>query len=113
MKEPCEVGCVLKTEVARKPQLEWTNVWSVAIRALGKNFLVEDHRVSLDQDGLLVTHVTRNFGVPALKRKMCPLIVIEGRGCPAIRIVAINAGSLTNFCKLARVGVFVTILANL
>ena len=50
----------------------------MAIRALGENFFVEDQRISLDQDGLFVTHVTGNIGVPALKRKMCPLIVVEG-----------------------------------
>jgi hypothetical protein len=65
-------------EAVRKPELEWTNVWPVAIRTLGENPLVEDHRISLDQDGLFVTHVTGNFGVPALKRKMCPRVVIEG-----------------------------------
>lgn len=69
---------IFESEAARKPELQWTNVWPVAIRALGKNFLVEDHRISFDQDDLFVTHVTSNFGVPALKRKMCPRVVIEG-----------------------------------
>jgi hypothetical protein len=50
----------------------------MAVRAFGENFLVEDHRISLDQDSLFVTHVTSNFGMAPLKRKMCPLIVIEG-----------------------------------
>ena len=50
----------------------------MAIRALGENFFVEDHRIALDQDALLVAYVTRNFGVAALKREMCPGVVIEG-----------------------------------
>jgi hypothetical protein len=69
---------VLERGVGWKSRLEWPNVWPVAIRAFGENFLVEDHRISLNQDGLFVTHVTSNFGVAPLKRKMCPLIVIEG-----------------------------------
>ena len=49
----------------------------MAIRALGENFLVEDHGLSFNQDTLFVTHVTSHVGVSALKREMCPLIVIE------------------------------------
>ena len=69
---------VLERGVGWKSRLEWPNVWPVAIRAFGKNFLVEDHRISADQDRLFVTHVTGNFGMAPLKRKVCPRVVIEG-----------------------------------
>ena len=59
-------------------KLERTHVWPVAVRALGKNLLVKDHRISLDQSRLFVTLVARNVGVPALKREMSARIVIEG-----------------------------------
>ena len=68
----------MESEFARKRELELTNVWPVAIRALGKDFLVEDHGFSFDQGRLFVTHITSNVGVPALKGKMCPRVVIEG-----------------------------------
>jgi hypothetical protein len=67
----------MESEAVRNRNLEWTNVWPVAIRAFAKNFLVEDHRISLDQDRLLMTHVTSDVGVPALKGKMCPGVVIK------------------------------------
>jgi hypothetical protein len=51
--------------------------------------------------------------MPALKRKMCPPIVIEHGGHPALRIMAIRARGLAGFRKLARVGVLVAILTNL
>jgi hypothetical protein len=69
---------ILEGQAIRKPELKRTNVWPVAIHALGEYPLVEDHRISLDQDSLFVTHVTCYFGVPALKRKMRPRVVIEG-----------------------------------
>ena len=65
-------------------KLEWTHVWPVAIRAFGKNLLVKDHGISIDQGRLFVTLVTRNVGVPALKREMSARIVIEDRGLPAL-----------------------------
>lgn len=107
------MAAIFENEVARKSELEWTNVWPVAIRALGKNLLVEDHRISFDQSRLFVTQVASNLGVPALKRKMCPRVVIEGGGHPTLRTVAIRARSLTSLCKLARVSVLVTIPTNL
>ena len=68
---------ILESKDVQKPELEWTHVWPVAIRALGKNFLVEDHRFSFDQDRLFVTRVASNIGMPTLEREMRARIVIE------------------------------------
>jgi len=68
---------IFESKDVGKPELEWAHVWPVAIRALGKDFLVEDHRFSFDQDCLFVTLVTSYIGMPALEREMRAGIVIE------------------------------------
>lgn len=85
----------------------------MTISAFRRHLLVNDHRFFFDEDDVFVTLVTLNFGVPALKRKMRPRVVIENRRHPTLRIVAIGAGSFPGLCKLAAVSIFVTVLTNL
>jgi hypothetical protein len=75
--------------------------------------LVNDHGFFFDEDDVFVTLVTLNFGVPALKWKVRPRVVIENRGHPTLRIVAIGARRFPSLRKLTAVSVFVTVLTNL
>jgi len=53
-------------------------IWAVAVGAFRGRLLVNNHGLVFDQYRLLVTLVASDVGVPALKRKMCPRVVIEG-----------------------------------
>jgi len=57
--------------------------------------------------------ITSHVCVASLQWEMGPRVVVEGRGNPALCIVAIRAGRLPGLRKLACVGIFVTILTNL
>lgn len=60
-----------------------------------------------------MTLAARNIRVAPLQWEMGPRVVVESRGNPALRIVAIRASGLRGLRKLACMRIFVTILANL
>lgn len=87
-------------------------VRSVAIGAFGEDLLVQKHRLSIHQLCLNVTFVTGNARVAAGKRQM-GAVVVEDRGSPPLRVVAIGTRRLAGFRKLPGMGVFVTVLTDL
>lgn len=85
----------------------------MAIRTLRRRLLIKDDRFASNHACLRVTFVTRNSRMPSLQRKMRSRIVIKSRRNPPLRIMTIGTGRLAGFRKLARMGVFMAILANL
>lgn len=61
---------------------------------------------------LQVTFVASHSRVATLQWEMSPGVVVEGRGNPALRIVAIRTRRLSGLCKLAVMRVFMTILTD-
>jgi len=57
--------------------------------------------------------VASNACVPTLQGEMRPGVMVEGGGHPALRIVAVRTRSLPGLGKLAVMGIFVTIFADL
>jgi hypothetical protein len=85
----------------------------VTVSALRQNLFINNDGISLDKDCFFVTHVTSNFRVPTLERKVRPRVVIEDGGDPALRIMAIGTGGLSGSCKLSCMSILVTVLTNL
>ncbi len=74
---------------------------------------VDYHRLGVDRARLLMAFVASNACVPTLQGEMRPGVMVEGGGHPALRIVAVGTRSLPGLGKLAVMGIFVTIFADL
>ena len=85
----------------------------MAVRAFRGRLRINDHRSPIDQAGLRVALAAGHVCMFPSQGEAGPGIVVESRGNPALGIVAVGAGSLSNFRKLAGMGVFVAILTNL
>lgn len=86
----------------------------MAVDALGGSVLINHNGFVSDHFCLNVTFVTTHVGMAAGKRKVSASIVIERRGNPTLRIVAVGAMSLTVFGdELRIVGVLVASFALL
>ena len=93
--------------------LQWPDIWAVAICTLCWSGLIEQDLLAIRDLEVSVTCTTRDFGVATLQRKMGPFVMVEGRGNPALRIVAIQARCPSCLHELALVRVLVAILTNL
>jgi hypothetical protein len=85
----------------------------MAVRAFRRRLRIDDHWSPIDQAGLRVTLVAGHVCMFPSQGEARPRIVIESRGNPALGIVAVGTGSFSSLRKLAGMGVFVTVLANL
>ena len=74
---------------------------------------VDYHRLGVDRARLLMAFVASNACVPTLQGEMRPGVMVEGGGHPALRIVAVRTRCLPGLGKLAVMGIFVTIFADL
>lgn len=86
----------------------------MAIGTLRRRLLVDDHGLAIDHARmrLQMALVASDACVAALQGEMRPGVVVEGRGNPALRIVAVFTRCLPGLCELAVMSVFVTIFAN-
>lgn len=85
----------------------------MTIGTFGEDLLIDNDGIAVDENRFFVTHVTSNFGVPTLKRKMRARVVIKNRWDPALRIMTIGTGGLPGLCKLPCMSIFVTTLTIL
>ena len=72
-----QVQSIKESDDQQKNGLQRFHIWAVAVGALRGGLLVNNHGLVFDQYRLLVTLVASDVGVPALKWKMRPRIVIE------------------------------------
>ena len=94
-------------------RLEGFYIRTVAVRAFRRGLLINHHEALPNHSCLRVTFIASHICMAALQRKVCSRIVIKGRRHPALRLMAIRAGSLPGFCKLTGVDILVAIFANL
>lgn len=85
----------------------------MAVRTFRGCLRIDDHRSPFDQAGLRVALVAGHVCMFPSQGEARPGIVIKSRRNPALGIVAVGTGSLSSLRKLAGMGVFVTVLANL
>ena len=99
--------------VFRKLVLQRFNIRTVAIGTLRRRLFVDDHGLGVNHARLPMALVAGDAGVATLQGEMCPRVVVEGRGNPALRIVTVRTGRRPGLCELAVMSVLVTIFANL
>ena len=85
----------------------------MAIRTLRRRLFVDNHRLSVNHARLLMAFVASHARVAALQGKMRPGVMVKGGGHPALRIVAVRTRCLPGLGKLAVMGIFVAIFADL
>jgi len=85
----------------------------VTIRTLRRRLFVDNDRLGVNHARLLMAFVTSHAFVAALQGKMRPGVMVEGGRHPALRIVAVRTRCLPGLGKLAVMGIFVTIFADL
>ena len=56
----------------------------MTIGTFGENLLIDDDGIAIKENRFFVTHVTSNFGVPTLKRKMRTRVVIKDGWDPSL-----------------------------
>lgn len=104
---------IRKRKGCLKTDLETANAGTMTVGTFGEDLLVDNDRIAVNENRFFVTHVTSNFGVPALKRKVRARVMIKNGRNPALRIMTIRAGGLPGFCELPRMSIFVATLAIL
>jgi hypothetical protein len=86
---------------------------TVTIGAFRGCLFIDDEWLITDDAPWFVTLITRHVGVASRQWEMSLGVVIEGRGHPALRIVAVGTRCLPGLRELAVMSVLVTIFANL
>lgn len=94
-------------------RLPWPDIGPVTIGTLGRGLFIDDHWLTHDHPSLRVTFVARYVCVAPRQGEVRSCVVVERGRHPALGVVAIRTGSFPLLGKLSRVGIFVTILANL
>lgn len=80
--------------------------------AFGGREVVNDHIRIADHSGLFMAGLAGSLQVTSRQWKGSSLVMIEGRGRPAFRVMAVAAMSLIIFGELSAVNVRMTLLTN-
>ena len=96
-----------------RSRLPWPDIGPVTIGTFGRGLFIDNYRLSLDHPSLRVAFVARYVCVAPCQGEVRSRIVVERGRHPALDVVAIRTGSFPLLGKLSRMGIFVTILANL
>lgn len=85
----------------------------MTVRTLRRRLFVDNYRLGVNHTRLLMAFVTSHALVATLQGEMCPRVMVEGGGHPALRIVAVRTRCLPGLGKLAVMGILVAIFADL